>query len=343
MHDGSFKTLEDVIQFYNRGGNQNPYLDSGIKPLNLSEAEKKDLVAFLRSLNGSNRFDAYGRPQPSEREKTVSSNQVAAIQFSPIPGKVRANTLKISKLIRIAAAESGSKYIVLPEYALTGKLTAQNITAKEAKSLAELSWQDAKNRLSNLSRELKVWLIVPVLETDKESNQVFSTHIVWNEKGKIVHRQRKVSPLTESGDQYISSGHFKNIQSFHTKDGLIGVVSGNDLVQGARRLAELGAKTILVSAAWSENEVFDYESECRELAEEFKVNIVISNLKEKNSDSALYGKVWDYSGKISAEDKESGNTIIYSSLNTSNSSNDYILEAPLGLPQIPQPTNRRNY
>ncbi|HEV2991464.1 MAG TPA: cytochrome c peroxidase [Candidatus Angelobacter sp.] len=49
MHDGSLATLEDVIEYYNRGGNHNPYLDENIVPLNLSDAEKKALLAFLRS------------------------------------------------------------------------------------------------------------------------------------------------------------------------------------------------------------------------------------------------------------------------------------------------------
>jgi cytochrome c peroxidase len=49
MHDGSLATLEDVITFYDRGGNQNPNLDENIVPLHLSEAEKKALLAFLRT------------------------------------------------------------------------------------------------------------------------------------------------------------------------------------------------------------------------------------------------------------------------------------------------------
>ena len=52
MHDGSEKTLEEVVDFYNRGGNKNPYLDKEIHPLGLSDGEKRDLVAFLESLNG---------------------------------------------------------------------------------------------------------------------------------------------------------------------------------------------------------------------------------------------------------------------------------------------------
>ena len=50
MHDGSLPTLKDVVQFYVRGGNQNPHLDRKLQPLDLSEADQDALVAFLRSL-----------------------------------------------------------------------------------------------------------------------------------------------------------------------------------------------------------------------------------------------------------------------------------------------------
>src|SRR5579863_6065201 len=46
MHDGSMLTLEDVIDYYDRGGNQNPYLDENIVPLSLTDEEKKALLAF---------------------------------------------------------------------------------------------------------------------------------------------------------------------------------------------------------------------------------------------------------------------------------------------------------
>ncbi len=52
MHDGSEKTLEDVVEYYNKGGNPNPYLDKDMKPLNLTDQEKKDLVAFLKATTG---------------------------------------------------------------------------------------------------------------------------------------------------------------------------------------------------------------------------------------------------------------------------------------------------
>jgi cytochrome c peroxidase len=52
MHDGSLKTLEEVVDFYDKGGTPNKNLDSAVKKLKLTAQEKKDLVAFLRSLNG---------------------------------------------------------------------------------------------------------------------------------------------------------------------------------------------------------------------------------------------------------------------------------------------------
>jgi cytochrome c peroxidase len=50
FHDGSQQTLWDTLDHYNKGGVQNPYLDGGIVPLGLSEAEEDDLVAFLATL-----------------------------------------------------------------------------------------------------------------------------------------------------------------------------------------------------------------------------------------------------------------------------------------------------
>jgi cytochrome c peroxidase len=52
MHDGSEATLMDVVEFYDRGGEPNPYLDGGIVPLKLTAQEKADLVAFMESLTG---------------------------------------------------------------------------------------------------------------------------------------------------------------------------------------------------------------------------------------------------------------------------------------------------
>jgi len=50
MHDGSMKTLAEVIDYYDKGGDKNPWLDSAIFPLNFTKQEKQDLENFLGSL-----------------------------------------------------------------------------------------------------------------------------------------------------------------------------------------------------------------------------------------------------------------------------------------------------
>src|SRR5258708_21179787 len=51
MHDGSVASLEQVIDHYARGGHRHPRQYSPIRPLFLSQPERADLAAFLRSLN----------------------------------------------------------------------------------------------------------------------------------------------------------------------------------------------------------------------------------------------------------------------------------------------------
>jgi cytochrome c peroxidase len=53
MHDGSLVSLEDVVDYYDRGGNANPALDSELRPLKLMASEKRSLVAFLQTLSGT--------------------------------------------------------------------------------------------------------------------------------------------------------------------------------------------------------------------------------------------------------------------------------------------------
>ncbi len=57
MHNGSIKTLTEVIDFYNRGGDR---VGQGneLSPLNLSAPEKQELLMFLRSLTGKQKETA---------------------------------------------------------------------------------------------------------------------------------------------------------------------------------------------------------------------------------------------------------------------------------------------
>ena len=52
MHDGSAKTLAEVVAYYNRGGTKNQWLASEVRPLGLSAEEQADLVEFMKALTG---------------------------------------------------------------------------------------------------------------------------------------------------------------------------------------------------------------------------------------------------------------------------------------------------
>lgn len=52
MHDGSIKTLEGVVDYYDKGGTPNKNLHPLMKPLHLTEQDKKALVAFMKGLSG---------------------------------------------------------------------------------------------------------------------------------------------------------------------------------------------------------------------------------------------------------------------------------------------------
>jgi len=60
MHDGRFKTLEEVIDHYSHGIKNHPHLDSKFKnqgkaiQLNISENEKQALIAFMKTLTDNN-------------------------------------------------------------------------------------------------------------------------------------------------------------------------------------------------------------------------------------------------------------------------------------------------
>lgn len=78
MHDGSLKTLKEVVDFYIGAGNSNPYLDKRIRPLDfLSGQERADLVAFLESLTGDTP-SAVGPPQRLAGNTRITENRADA-------------------------------------------------------------------------------------------------------------------------------------------------------------------------------------------------------------------------------------------------------------------------
>jgi cytochrome c peroxidase len=69
MSDGSLKTLEEVVEFYDKGCRSNKWLSVKIKPLGLTVQEKQDLVEFLKALSGEVVW--YGKADDLKKAETA--------------------------------------------------------------------------------------------------------------------------------------------------------------------------------------------------------------------------------------------------------------------------------
>jgi cytochrome c peroxidase len=69
MHDGSLETLWDVVEFFNKGGERNPFLDVEMKPLGLTESEVDDLVRFMSALTS----DRFAELRATEQDRQQST------------------------------------------------------------------------------------------------------------------------------------------------------------------------------------------------------------------------------------------------------------------------------
>jgi cytochrome c peroxidase len=96
MHDGSLKTLRDVVEHYNNGGVTrksdpvNDFLSGGIRPLNLTDDEISDLVAFMESLT-SPQFAAQKQASVDSPSCNVKST-VASASPGPSPAAQSTST-----------------------------------------------------------------------------------------------------------------------------------------------------------------------------------------------------------------------------------------------------------
>jgi cytochrome c peroxidase len=89
FHDGSERTLWDVVDHYNKGGMNNPWLDPDIQPLALSERDIDDIVAFMASLTSA-RFRKQGMTELArQREiaRTSRPERDTARAFGPKPDR----------------------------------------------------------------------------------------------------------------------------------------------------------------------------------------------------------------------------------------------------------------
>jgi cytochrome c peroxidase len=96
FHDGSQETLWDVVDHYNKGaGLQNPYLDTDIGPLALTERDIDDVVAFMASLTSPDYKELGLNELARQREisRTKRPQRDTARAFGPKPTRPKPPTL----------------------------------------------------------------------------------------------------------------------------------------------------------------------------------------------------------------------------------------------------------
>jgi cytochrome c peroxidase len=97
MHDGSLKTLEEVVEHYDKGGNPNPALDKDIAKLNLTAQEKADVVEFMKALSGERLEVALPRLPPGP--DGTAPNPADALS-TPGPARTASANVFHPKMIR---------------------------------------------------------------------------------------------------------------------------------------------------------------------------------------------------------------------------------------------------
>lgn len=93
MHDGSIATLWDVIDHYNKGGEDNPFLDGSMEGLALTEEEIDQVVAFLFTLTddrlaGLNTEELTKQRELSRQERPLRDNERANRKVLPFEQRV---------------------------------------------------------------------------------------------------------------------------------------------------------------------------------------------------------------------------------------------------------------
>ncbi len=111
MHDGSLATLEEVIDFYVEGGRQSAHLSPLMRPLDLDEADRADLLAFLHALTSPelprlaecDRLLAEGRPKEA-MDAFLREAERSPDDWQPAAGAARA-ALALDDASALGAAE----------------------------------------------------------------------------------------------------------------------------------------------------------------------------------------------------------------------------------------------
>lgn len=84
MHNGSLATLEDVIDYYDKGGTPNKNLHPLLKPLHLTPEQKQALVSFMKALSGEG-WKNFKEPEEFPPGGIIEIQNIDAVKTLAVP------------------------------------------------------------------------------------------------------------------------------------------------------------------------------------------------------------------------------------------------------------------
>lgn len=191
---------------------------------------------------------------------------------------------------------------------------------------------------------LGIWLVISLPEKSSAKSEYFLTTILLNDKGELVSKYRKLMVRSNQEDAGVSRGNYRDIIDTFDDRGLrVGIMSGDDIQIGVPRLADRGADTILISAAWSDRDNDQWDQLCRQLSKQYSVNLVVANrgsdLESGDSGAKKFGGIYARDGTVFLPEKKNVSDLILASLPKRKVG--WSMETAIGLPSVPLPSVER--
>lgn len=196
--------------------------------------------------------------QPATRPARV---KVAAIQFMSEFGRPAENRKRLEPYVR-EAARHGAKIIVLPETCIPGYMTYDLQTTWQLPgriislglkgvppACAETVPGESTLEFGRLAAELKVYLTVPLIEVDPNTNRYFNTIVLMGPDGRQLLHYRKKNPWPYAERGWAAPGDLGN-PCVDTPFGRLSLLVCFDIHFEPPRLKELKVDTLLYCIAW---------------------------------------------------------------------------------------------
>lgn len=260
----------------------------------------------------------------------------AAIDFAPAPGEAERNRQELGKLIA-EAARRGARYVVTPELGVSGAY-ADGAQPARGRTNAEPIPGPTTDYFGRLAKELRIWLAFSLPEK-AEGNGYYLTTVLLDDRGQVAARNRKVMVRPEVGDGPATAGEYRDVLDTVDAGGLrLGAISGDDIQAGIPRLAARGADTILITAGWGGGEAARWDELSRSLSKEFGVNLVVANRRvaAKAGGAGPSGGIYTRRGELLPSGTGAVPGLAHAALRQP--AERWLIETPLGLPSVPQPT-----